>query len=980
MGYARFCKPKSNNRGYSDDDDTGSPNSDSTVLAPRGFGTASRIDLGPRSGEILRHPKMDYKDAPSTHYLSPSSLNSPVTARLEAFSPMLSPVRENKSVEESWRNDSFYLAPLPQTQENNFDFYKEPISQLSPPSQKMSLVCIPGSPGIIGQKNNLSLSSFTSQNPLLGSRGGNSRDKVVPPFAANPSPSPVKKRGFVETLKGRSKSGPINLVGGSRGLRMAPLRTLRVSSVGAILGRSSPGRRYVAPKLDTARGNFQSLESRTPTPTGRIADDVVVRERHRGLETAMRSSYFSAEALMAAASEPSVITVTQTDPSTPPNKATTRNCQTPGMVQPPCCDGFDSSPERRNSRLSITPGLLSTPERGDEFLIGGNICRERTFGRENSAVSTVFSATTNNTGDIPSLAVEIASISSTRRVLGVPKLIDVARNVSGGSTAVLADECYGMFGTIVDVGTVNAVCSVKSVDVTGKESTEMCPLARSGIGKRIDVTTKRAGSHGSTSKLPCAKSYPKRNSSYGNDPKAREAIRKDTKEYLNSAQKRLGRDMELGGSGVGEVPDATVVSTSPKMVSIGAGQKPTNGKLFIGQQRNTTGGHAGTPSFRKSHQRISGGGFTTSNTGYRIRRGSTAGAAEKSYMRPLAKNAPSPLHRNYSSGTLSTISNKSSTRAGGQNFGNKDAEQAFIDRKSGKSVDPLKKQEMVSAVGFENGSKTSIAAAIEIDALEELAREKMPGIIAHTVDSLAGVKNLPKGGVLVDITSIGCSSNPRTIPVSGRWFGRRETGIPIIPRPAMISGLVEDDTQKENHRPHTGGEQCLQPQGVTPKLRALGNLTNWLSSGRKSKGKSASPPPNGRFSPEEVESLIKRLSTQIPQTPDQKNGFRVLGGRYYSLNIPNLDKSPSKDEKDRNPIAVCMDLINTASNEPQSFRRENLLQMSRIMVDIVSKSRDAECAAEEAKLAARRAEVAFLETRKHLAEMTELVKHKKREI
>lgn len=973
------CRPKSSSRRYSDDD-TGSPNSDSTILGPRGFGTtdqrlaqSSRIDLGSRSSEILRHPKMDYIDAPSTHYLSPSSLNSPATTRFEAFSPMLSPVRENKSVEESWRNDSFYLVPLPQTRENNFDLYGEPVSRLSSPSQKRSLACLPGSPD---RKSSIP-PRIASRSPLPKSRGSSSRGKVVP---SNFSLNPMKGRGFVETLKGRSRSGPANLAGGSRvsgprGTRMAPFRSPRTTSAGAILGWSSSERQRRALKLDATRGRFQSLESRTPTPTGRIVDDEIVRQRHQSLEMGTRSSYFSVETPTIAAPKPSVAQNLRGDPSIPQNKVTTRNIyQTPGVVQPPYYDDLGSSPEKRNARFSITPNLLSTLERKSKDLTEVDIYREGPFQREDSMASTVFNTAIDSTGGISNLAAEIASIPSARRVPRAPKLIEVVRNVTGGSVMIPVGESRRRLGTISDTGTVIAMSPVGLVDIAGKGGTEVCPLVVGRLGKRIDPTTKRAGSHGSTSKIPSAKGYTKRSSSYGSDTKAREVVRKDTKEYLESVQKRPEKGVGLGESKTGEVSGAMTVSTSPKMVVVGAGQKPTNGRLSTGQQRGTTEGHIGAANFGRGYQRTPGGGFAAPNLGNRIHRSSTAGTTEKSYMRPLTKNAPFPPHRNHSSEALSIISNKSSTRARG---GNKDTEQALSGRKNTRSIDSTRIQGIFSA---KNGSKASIVA---IDTQEELARNKRPEIIVHTAGSPAGFKNSSSGGVLVDITSIGCLSNPRTTPISNRWFGRRGTEIPTVSRPITISGPIDDDTQKENHRPMIGGgEQHLQPQGVTPKSKSgtLGNLTNWLSSGRKSKGKSSSPPPNGRFSPDEVESLIKRLSAQIPQTPDQKSGFRALGGRYYSLNIPSLDKSPSKDEKDRNPIAVCMDLINTASNEPQSDRRESLLQMSRVMVDIVSKSRDAECAAEEAKLAAKRAEVAFLETRKHLVDVTELVKRKKREI
>lgn len=981
-GYTSSCVSKGGGGSCSDDDDIGSPNSDSTVLASRSFGTVggqsltqrSRIDLDPRTSKILCRPKMDYKDAPSTHYLSPSLLNSPGTARLEAFSPMLSPVRENKSVEASWRSDSFYLAPLPRTQVDNLDLYKRPILRFSSPSQNRPLACLPGGTEVINQKSHLS-SSFASQSPLHGSRPNNSRDRVLSPLPYS-SLSPMKRIGCVGALKGRSSSHPTNLadgssISGSKELRTARFRSSRTASAGTILGWSPPGRKYGASKLDASRGSFQNLESRTPTPTGRAVDNKVVQERHRGLESGARSTYFSTKTLMTAASESSVITVMQRSrmsPSTPPNKATPGKIyQTPEEVHLPYYDDFNPSPERRNSRFSITSSLLSTPERNDKVINGGKIYRDNLFQRENSAASTVFSAATNSTGDISKIAVGMAT-PSTRRVPGVPRLIEATKNTSGSSIVAPLHGGHRKPRTVGGGGTGGAMYSVKSVDMADEERTGT-------VGKKINPATKRAGSHGSASKIPNVRNYARRSSSYGGDPKAAEAIIKDAKEYLGSSQQRLGRtgkDTELKKHKVGEVPEATTAKTSPKPRPTSTGQKPATGKLLIGQQKNSATEHAGTASFGRSHPKISSNGFGVSNTGSKIRRSNAAGGTEKSYMRPLAKNASSPPHRSHSSGALSTISNKSSTRLRGHN--SRGTEKVWPDRKS---FDSLERQGGFAAVGPKNDSKTSITAASEINTPEKLAGKGMSEIIVHAVNSPAGSKNPINGGVLVDITGIGCSSNPRTTPVTGRnWFGRHGTGVLTIPRPI-------NNAQKENLHPHIGSdEQYLRPQKVTPKSKsgALGNLAHWLSSGRKSKGRSSPSPPNGLFSPEEVENLMKRLSAQIPQTPDQNNDFRAFGGRYYSLNIPSLDKSPSKDEKDRNPIAVCMGLINTASNEPQSPRRESLLQMSRVMVDVVSKSRDAERAAEEAKMAAKRAEAAFLETRKHLAEMTELMKRKRKEV
>ncbi|CUS15211.1 unnamed protein product [Tuber aestivum] len=256
---------------------------------------------------------------------------------------------------------------------------------------------------------------------------------------------------------------------------------------------------------------------------------------------------------------------------------------------------------------------------------------------------------------------------------------------------------------------------------------------------------------------------------------------------------------------------------------------------------------------------------------------------------------------------------------------------------------------------------------------------------------------------LTDLSSIGSKRNPRTLPSPGRsWFGRRSlVSVPTL----AISG-------KENYDPSNAQQGTTPVKKEKVKSRSLGNLAGWLHrppktspdglfsrGAKKDKDKLATATsslivrsvpatltlqPPGRheqraeFSHNDVENLIKRLSTQLPGTPDGSCGFNALGGKYYTSGyIPNLDESPSKES---NPIAVCMDLINSASEEAQSPRRERLLQMSSIMVDAVSKSRDAECAAEEAKIAAAKAEYAFLETRKCLQSMTELLKKRGKDV
>lgn len=266
-------------------------------------------------------------------------------------------------------------------------------------------------------------------------------------------------------------------------------------------------------------------------------------------------------------------------------------------------------------------------------------------------------------------------------------------------------------------------------------------------------------------------------------------------------------------------------------------------------------------------------------------------------------------------------------------------------------------------------------------------------------ENFPGKKLTPtKTQALADISAIGSNRNPRTLPSPGRsWFGRRS--LVSVPASGAVCG-------KENYDPSSSHQGTAPVNKEKVKSRSLGNLAGWLHRSPKmspdglfSRGakkdkeklsKAASSlivgpttptlalqPPSrhekkAEFSHNDVENLINRLSIQLPSTPDGSSGFNALGGKYYTSGyIPNLDQSPSKES---NPIAICMDLINSASEEAQSPRRERLLQISSIMVDAVSKSRDAECAAEEAKIAAAKAECAFLETRKSLQAMTELLK------
>lgn len=1064
--------------GYLNRVDSSSPYSDTTVLGPDSIvgrkhphsrlpipfsAQGSWVDLGVRSGNALCHPKIGFSNSRSTQYLSPSTLDPPTTPRLEASLPMLSSVREHKTA----RKGS-YLAPLPRSPlMDSPNRYKEPASRLPSPCMKESPVCLPGSPGIVSQKWNSSLSHLGSPSSAPKHRLKTGKDKALPSV---PYFSPGPKRGdLLETLKSRSSSEPTSLRNAclmddpkqSKIPRSKPQRSASARTSSLVHQPTKrkyyPGLKIGSDKVDEAGsggpGGLGSLESRTLTPTSRIADDKVVKEKRKSLEQGSRSSYFSTKTSMTTVSEASVKTITRYSLSinqqksppmvyTPPNKVIRANAfQTPkGVYQLETSlyyDGFDSSPEKPNSRISITPSLLSSPERGSNFKAGGSIFEDKPFRREDSATSTIYSAATNSTGDIPNLALGIFSDSSTRRIPGAPRLIEVTKNVPGSTCAVSVEE--KKLRVISDSSIKSTIYSINSVNMVNEEDLEMRPLVLSEVEKKTDPTTKRVSSYGKT---PSTKDPERRILSYGNNPKTKETIREDAKRYLNAVQEGfegMRRELELKSPNqntkTSEISEDVILRISPKPRNYTA----SNHKLAItrpvtgGQLKNiTTGGQAGgmgslTASLGRSHQRVSSAEprVRQSNTDtYQAGKGGIENtrkfvASEKSYTRPLAKdklhqNRHPPLSRTQSAADLLALSTKPSSQPSGQRVGSRRTEQASTDKKTNKSLDSLRKQrtphdskdkekQLVTAIGSKNSSRTSLHTAAtdngENPKMDTGSRSTKKDILEITIgshDSPRNSRRSVKSGVLVDITGIGCGTNPRTTLIGGRnWFGRRSTGNPTIS--GQIDGILAyTDAQKENARPYEGSDQQYPQYTATPKTkpRSLVNLAGWLNraspksteggsflkGARRTKEKSPPPPPNGHFSQEEVDDLIKRLSTQIPQAPGERNSFSALGGRYYTLEIPSLDKSPSKDEKDRNPIAVCMDLINAASNEPRSPRRESLLQMSKVMVDAVSKSRDAECAAEEAKMAAGRAEVAFLETRKHLAEMTELMKHRRREI
>lgn len=77
---------------------------------------------------------------------------------------------------------------------------------------------------------------------------------------------------------------------------------------------------------------------------------------------------------------------------------------------------------------------------------------------------------------------------------------------------------------------------------------------------------------------------------------------------------------------------------------------------------------------------------------------------------------------------------------------------------------------------------------------------------------------------------------------------------------------------------------------------------------------------------------------------------------------------------------LAMQILESARNEHSSPKKERLLELGKIMVDAITQARDAEKAMEEAKQAARKAEVSYVMCKKSLGEVERCVKEWRNDI
>ncbi|KAH0606610.1 uncharacterized protein H6S33_003444 [Morchella sextelata] len=880
------------------------------------------------------HDKLSSHLAPprsiSNHYVTPSARGSPNNLRLENPSPERKSVKESKGFKVIGHNESLDLTPSRTRKEPEYTSLShsripsrmaELPSRLPfllrkkmtvQPSKVHMLIRQPESSEYIGQKSGIPVKGSTPNSTSKFTRIPG-KDKALPSL-----PQAFSFPGLRHESKGDNSSYPMP----SKANTEQPGRTnsgsqKTLSSESSSLN-SSAIRRKELPTSSTIALNTADASHKKP----------VIFSIKTPIPASKSSNTIVQDAGVEESSINTVTQISHTVISATPNKTTFADRCEPSTPN----EDFGSAlelPGRSSRQRSTSPSSITSSSEGARMKYRGRAYEDQRWSRNYSP--------------------------GPKRPREAPRIVNIVRNSKGAICVVPADD--------IDAKQIRLEMSLKSSTNSTLSSNPIDlrpPISGANETKRAHQVTRKVPSHESVSKILNSKQPGRKTSIHENGRQTQDPARNFSKGHLNTqgymveearenAEPNKTTTQNIGtgrcvhsyipsqNSGVNCIHNSYIPKISPQPRVDGANN----------QQKNVT-----------SPKNVIIPGI------------------ERNYMQSLV-NDMTPQHSHSSlnqpplSGSSWAAFSGPPSRHKGQSFDNQRLGLSNpVDQRNDKSFDPLKREEAIQ----HRISKTNGAGESTVDGAQIFTTNYRKS----------------SSSVLVDITEIGSASNPRVMPSGCTWFGG-------TPGP-MVESLIHIDSQKENSRICIDNKQhsfqSTSSGTVKSKSGPLENFVGWLSRGspkfshtesggflkyatiRKNKERSSPVTPHGEFSQDEVVNLMKRLSAQIPQTPDGKKVFNGLGGRYYTSNIPSLDKSPSKDEKKRNPIAVCMDLINAASNEPQSARREKLLQMSRVMVDAVSKSRDAECAAEEAEMAAKRAEIAFLETRKHLAQMTELMNKK----
>ncbi|KAI5785879.1 hypothetical protein EDC01DRAFT_631796 [Geopyxis carbonaria] len=266
-------------------------------------------------------------------------------------------------------------------------------------------------------------------------------------------------------------------------------------------------------------------------------------------------------------------------------------------------------------------------------------------------------------------------------------------------------------------------------------------------------------------------------------------------------------------------------------------------------------------------------------------------------------------------------------------------------------------------------------------------------------------RKLNKRNPLGDISGIGASKKKPT----GRTWLRRKTSQPLSPeddrqenvRPTTNenkrnSGIVNtistwlksdrNTSPGRNRRNSTTGSIFGTAGRAASRVasRAASRAASRLSRSRTPQphktvqepitpaNQVTSPDEHFKISQEDVDKLVKALDSKQPLKKDS-DGFTTLDGRYYSKNVPTLEESPSKEDREQNPVAVCMRLIEEARTEPNHENRDKMMALCTLFVDTVVKTADTQTTCEQTAVHVGLAEQSYRDVMKHAKKLEDAV-------
>ena len=143
-----------------------------------------------------------------------------------------------------------------------------------------------------------------------------------------------------------------------------------------------------------------------------------------------------------------------------------------------------------------------------------------------------------------------------------------------------------------------------------------------------------------------------------------------------------------------------------------------------------------------------------------------------------------------------------------------------------------------------------------------------------------------------------------------------------------------------------------------------------MKTGKKNKQKASVTHNGSPFPPiSEVASLYR------PTLASTNRSNAIVGRNETTVNTPT---SPSFTSPTPNEVSItttlAMQILESARHERSSPKKERLLELGKIMVDAITHARDAEKAMEEAKQAARKADVAQALCKKSVGEVARCVR------